>query len=122
LGTGLSGSDQGIAARLPWLSLIQGQVGVSEISTGGRPLTLYLAGGLAFGRLAVSAGGVSDDKVMAGYGIGGGVDVQVTPSMSLGLLVEHFDLGSATMFNGTAPVSERGTLVLGRATFRIMSR
>jgi opacity protein-like surface antigen len=116
-GTGMSGTDKGIRTNVPALGLIQALIGIGGIPTGiGGPVTLYVGGGLATGDVKVTAGGSSDSKVMTGFSVGGGVDVQTSPNVTVGVQVQHFDLGSTTMFSGTAPVTERGTLFLGRAT------
>jgi hypothetical protein len=119
LGTNISGTDLGVTSRLPWLGFINGQVGLSNITVvPGYPLSLSAVGGFAFGDFQASGFGDTDHQVMTGYDFGVKADLKVSQSFKLGLEVVYFDLGSTNLFNGAVPVSERGTLVLGSATFQ----
>jgi opacity protein-like surface antigen len=128
LGSGISGALRDpTASNIRLLLPIDGILGATFMPSGWRwPLSVYAFGGLAIGDVNISAPPFSSTQPMAGWSIGVGGDLQLSPTWSVGVKYRHFDLGNAnfTVFpGGTSFITERGDMVTGTLSYRFpMSR
>jgi len=124
LGSGISGTlPDPTTSNIRLLVPIDGILGMTFTPGGLQwPLSVYGFGGLAVGSVKVSAAPFSDTETMAGWSLGVGTDIQLTPTVSVGVKYRHFDLGNNARFNvfpgATSLVSERGDMVTGTLSYR----
>jgi opacity protein-like surface antigen len=89
-------------------------------------ISVYGFGGLAIGDVKISVPPLSATQSMAGWSVGIGADVQLTPTLSAGMKYRHFDLAKQdfSIFpDSPSLVRERGDTVTGTLSWRIpMSR
>jgi outer membrane immunogenic protein len=89
-------------------------------------ISVYGFGGLAIGDVKISVPPLSATQAMAGWSVGIGADVQLTPALSAGVKYRHFDLAKQdfSIFpDAPSLVRERGDTVTGTLSWRIpMSR
>jgi outer membrane immunogenic protein len=86
-------------------------------------VSVYGFGGFAIGDIKVTIPPFGATQSMAGWSIGVGADVQITPVVSAGVKYRHFDLAKQdfSVFPGEPPslVRERGDTVTGTLSWHI---
>jgi opacity protein-like surface antigen len=87
-------------------------------------ISVYGFGGLAIGDVKISVPPLSATQAMAGWSVGIGADVQLTPTLSAGVKYRHFAKQDFSIFpDSPSLVRERGGTVTGTLSWRIpMSR
>ena len=89
-------------------------------------ISVYGFGGLAIGDVKISVPPLSATQAMAGWSVGIGAEVQLTPALSAGVKYRHFDLAKqdfSIIPDAPSLVRERGDTVAGTLSWRIpMSR
>jgi outer membrane immunogenic protein len=104
------------SSKVTWLSTATGRIGYSLDSW-----LPYIKGGLATGNVDTSiannaAGAFSQSSaVHYGWTLGGGVEVKITPKLSLGLEFMHTDLGRSNNINGPQTTTATGAPIAGTA-------
>jgi outer membrane immunogenic protein len=125
LGTTISASPPGwmIKASIPLIVPFDGIFGVTLApSAVPFPVSFYGFGGFVIANVRESLPPFSDTETMSGWSVGAGIDLQLTPAMSVGLKYRHFDLGNENFSvfpSATSRVSERGDMVTGTLSWRI---
>ncbi|WP_246663043.1 outer membrane protein [Pseudolabrys sp. FHR47] len=106
--SGMKGSSTGAGCatscetKNPWLGTTRGRVGM-PMGTDGAWLP-YLTGGVAYGDVTVSDGGISRKSTRVGWTLGAGVEYMFAPAWSAKLEYLYVDLGKfTTIGDGTAP-------------------
>jgi outer membrane immunogenic protein len=95
---GPKGSGAGVAFSTPWNGTLRARAGVAFDR-----FLVYGTGGLAFGSVKGTAGGVSDTRFKTGWTAGAGLEAAIASNLTARLEYRYTDLGTATL--ATAPGS-----------------
>ncbi|MGA7972523.1 MAG: outer membrane protein [Pseudolabrys sp.] len=86
----------------PWLGTTRARIGMPFGATGA--WLPYVTGGVAYGDVEVSDGGLTRKSTRWGWTVGGGVEMMFAPAWSAKLEYLYVDLGKfTTIGDGTAP-------------------
>ena len=121
LGSGISGTiSDPITSHIRLLVPVDAIIGLTFTPWA---VSVYGFGGLAIGDIKVTVPPFSATQSMAGWSIGVGAEVQITPVVSAGVKYRHFDLAKQdfSVFAGEPPslVRERGDTVTGTLSWHI---
>jgi outer membrane immunogenic protein len=97
----MSGSAGGISVSNPWNATLRGRAGFAFDR-----FLIYGTGGVAFGDVKVTNGGLADSQWRTGWTAGGGVEAAITNSLIGRVEYRYTDLGTATY--ATAPATSVG--------------
>jgi outer membrane immunogenic protein len=110
--TSKSGSLGGTTVKNPWNGTVRGRIGYAT-----QNWLIYGTGGVAFGAVRATTGGVTETDNRVGWTAGAGVERKITEKVTARLEYRHTDLGTAS-FGSNPSIRAKSDDVLVGIAFR----